>query len=68
MKMKKPESPSRTETPTLTREQIDLTRKLILASSREPLLPTGTITPCQVCGGEMVTTNNLTAKTSCARA
>ena len=59
MKMKKPESPSRTETPTLTREQIDLTRKLVLASSREPLLPTGTISPCQVCGGDMVTTNNL---------
>lgn len=57
--MKKSKSPPRNETPTLTQEQMDLTRKLILASSREPLLPTGTITTCQICNGEMVTTNNL---------
>ena len=48
MKMKKPESPSRTETPTLTREQIDLTRKLVLASSRERLLPTGSKPVCSL--------------------
>jgi hypothetical protein len=44
---------------TPTENQMDLTGKLGLASSREPLLPMGTITACQVCGGDMVTTNNL---------
>src|SRR5438034_963106 len=34
-------------------------RYRIIHHAREPLLPTGTITPCQVCGGDMVTTNNL---------
>jgi hypothetical protein len=56
--MKKARSPPQDERST-TEDQMDLTRKLVLASSRAPLLPTGTITACQVCGGDMVTTNNL---------
>src|SRR5438552_7410472 len=47
------------EIPVLTTDQLEQAKKLILASSREPLLPTGTMTACQVCKGEMFTTNNL---------
>lgn len=46
--------------PRITADQLELTRKLLLSTSREPLLPSGTVTVCQVCKGEMVTTNNLT--------
>ncbi len=45
--------------PRLTEEQMELTRKMLLSGSREPLLPVGTVTTCQSCGGDMITTNNL---------
>lgn len=57
--MKEKESSAPRDVPTLTANQLELTRKLLLSTSREPLLPTGTVTLCQVCRGEMVTTNNL---------
>ena len=47
------------DVPRITEDQLEVTRKLILSASREPLLPAGTVTTCQVCQGEMVTTNSL---------
>ena len=47
------------EVPRISEEQLERTRRQILAASREPLLPAGTVTVCPVCKGEMVTTNNL---------
>lgn len=47
------------DVPVLTKDQLEQAKKLVLASSREPLLPAGTLTTCQICRGEMFTTNNL---------
>ena len=47
------------EVPSITEEQMELTRRTLLATPRGPLLPVGTVTACPVCGGDMVTTNNL---------
>lgn len=50
------------EIPKGTKEDDEEIRRLFRTWSREPLLPTGTVTPCQICGKEsMVTTNNLQA-------
>ncbi|MBI4416786.1 MAG: YgiT-type zinc finger protein [Euryarchaeota archaeon] len=45
--------------PMLTDERLEQARKMILATSKAPLLPTGTTTTCPVCKGPMVTTNDL---------
>jgi len=47
------------DVPRISGEQLERTRRQIMAVSREPLLPAGTVTVCPVCKGEMVTTNNL---------
>jgi hypothetical protein len=48
-----------TDAPQITDVQRERLRALVLARGKEPLLPTGSITECQQCKGEMLTTNDL---------
>lgn len=55
-----PRKPKETsEVPTVTEEQLRQLRAKMLAAPREPLFPTGTVTRCMSCKGDMVTTNDL---------
>lgn len=59
MATKKNEAPEPGTVPEITQSQLDRLKALVLGQSKEPLLPTGTITRCPDCGGVMVTTNSL---------
>lgn len=54
-----PKPKSDDEIPTITEEQLEQMRRKMLRASRKPLLPTGTVTRCVTCKGDMVTTNDL---------
>lgn len=51
--------PEADEVPEVSEEQVRDLQARLLETEREPLLPEGEITQCPICGGEMVTTNDL---------
>lgn len=53
------ETPDVDDVPELTQEYVRTIQVRMLETHREPLLPENEVTECPVCGGEMVTTNNL---------
>lgn len=53
------DTPDPDEVPEVTDAQVRDLQARLLETEREPLLPEGEVTQCPVCGGEMVTTNNL---------
>ncbi len=53
------DTPDPADVPGITGGQIRDLQARIRVTTREPLLPEGELTQCAICGGEMVTTNNL---------
>ncbi len=53
------EPPIPNDVPQISKGQLEQLRANVLARSKEPLFATGTVTKCQHCQGEMLTTNNL---------
>lgn len=53
------EVPNPDEVPEITQEQVRELQAHLLETEREPLLPDDEATSCPVCGGDMITTNNL---------
>ena len=47
------------DAPMITHEQLSTLRRRLRSHDRSPLLPSGTVSECGVCGGSMRTTNNL---------
>lgn len=57
--MTKNRPPDPAKIPSISAEQIRATARRLGGAAREPLLAPGTVTKCHLCGGNVVTTNNL---------